>query len=113
MKDPIELEQFFAADIRVGEVIGVRANEKARTPAYVLTVDFGDPLGMKQASAQLMGDYEADELVGRQIVAVVNFPAKHVAGVKSEVLVLAAVEGSGRTIVLQPERKVANGSAVA
>jgi len=113
MKEPIEIEQFFAADIRVGEVTRVQVNEKARTPAYILTVDLGDSLGERQASAQLTGAYEADDLIGRQVLAVVNLPAKRVAGVKSEILVLGAVEATGRTIVLQPERKVANGTAIA
>ena len=82
MKEPIQVEQFFAADIRVGEVTRVQRNERARVPAFVLTIDLGEALGVRQASAQLTDVYQADDLVGRQVLAVVNLPVKRVAGVR-------------------------------
>lgn len=97
--------------MHVGTVRSAAPNEKARHPAYVLEIDFG-PLGMRTASAQLTERYAVDDLIGRQVVAVLNFPPKRVAGVKSEVLVLAAVDEVAGTTLLAPTHPVADGTRV-
>ncbi|HYE57007.1 MAG TPA: tRNA-binding protein [Rhodothermales bacterium] len=107
----IEYAAFERLDIRVGTVLSAERNPQARRPAYVLRVDFG-PLGVKTSSAQLTEHYDPSDLVGRQVIAVVNFEPKRVAGVKSEVLVLASVGDDG-TVLLSPTRPVQNGSRVA
>ncbi len=113
IKEQITLEDFLKVDIRVGTVISSSLNKKARKPAYILEIDFGDEIGIKKSSAQLTENYETNELVGKQICAVVNFPTIRVAGVKSEVLVLAVVSNSAGTTLLQPERIVPNGDKIA
>lgn len=108
----VQIRDFHRIDLRVGTVLKVESNPKAKNPAYVLHIDFGDDLGIKKSSAQITGEYSQDALLKRQVVAVTNFPPRNVAGVVSEVLVLAAVEKSGRTILLEPSSKVLNGSRV-
>ena len=105
------IEQFAALDLRVGTVRSAGPTPRARQPAYLLTIDFG-PLGERSSSAQITDRYAPEELVGRQVVAVVNFPPKRVAGVKSEVLVLGAVDAGGVTL-LRPDAPVPDGSKVA
>ena len=107
---PATIGQFAALDLRIGTVRSAAPNPRARRPAYVLTTDFG-PLGEKCSSAQITDRYAPDELIGRQVVAVVNFPPKRIAGVKSEVLVLGAVDVGGVTL-LRPDAPVPDGSAV-
>jgi tRNA-binding protein len=104
-------DEFLKLDIRVGLITAVDDNTMARVPAYVLTIDFG-PLGTKTSSAQITS-YTKEELLGKQVVAVVNFPVKRVAGVKSECLVLAAVCEQQGTVLLQPGMPVTEGSRVA
>ena len=99
-------------DLRVGTITAAERNAKARQPAYLLTIDFG-PLGIKASSAQLTENYSLEELIGRQVVAVVNFPPKLVAGIKSECLVLAALCEKQGTVLLQPDMLIANGSRIA
>jgi tRNA-binding protein len=106
----IDYELFRKVDMRVGTVVAVRPNEKARVPSYVLTVDLGD-LGTRLSSAQVVDLYDAKDLVGRQVVCVVNFPPKRIAGVKSEVLILG-IDGDGGVVLLAPERQVGNGVRV-
>lgn len=108
----IEPSQFEQVDVRVGTILTAILNPKARQPAYVLTVDFG-PLGIKTTSAQITQNYSPESLIGQQIVAVVNFSPKFVAGIKSEVLVLAAVSERGGTVLLQPNLAVENGAKIA
>ena len=108
--EEIAYSDFLKVDIRVGTIIEAVDNLKARQPAYVLTIDFGE-LGQKTSSAQITQNYSKQELIGKQIVAVVNFPAKRVAGIKSEVLVLAAVCSSG-TVLLEPNIQVNNGARI-
>lgn len=103
---PITFDQFLAIDIRVGCIIAAAPNAKARVPAYVLTIDFGPELGTRTSSAQLTVHYTAAELVGRQVVAVMNFEPKRVAGVKSEVLVLGVPDEDGAVVLLEPTRAV-------
>lgn len=107
----IDYEQFAAVDLRVGTVVAAEINEQARHPAYVLKIDFGE-LGVKTSSAQITEHYQLSELVGLQVVAVVNFPPKRVAGVRSEVLVLASI-GEDGTVLLTPTKQVSNGSRIA
>jgi tRNA-binding protein len=103
---PISFDDFEHIDIRVGRILTVAPNDGARKPAYVLTIDFGTELGVKTSSAQLTVHYPADELVGRQVIAVVNFEPKRVAGVKSEVLVLGVPDADGAVVLLQPTQEV-------
>ncbi len=109
--EEITFADFLKVDMRVGEIIEVTDNLKAKQPAYVLTIDFGE-LGQKTSSAQITQNYTKEELLGKQIIAVVNFPAKRVAGVKSEVLVLAAVCKANGTILLEPNILVENGTRI-
>ena len=109
MENEISFGDFLKVDIRVGTILEAALNPKARKPAYVLKVDFGE-LGIKMSSAQITEHYDAADLPGRQVLAVVNFPPKRVAGVKSEVLVLAAVDEAKGTILIQPEQKVQDGT---
>lgn len=102
---------FQKLDIRVGRVLRVESFPEARRPAYKLTIDFGE-LGHKQSSAQITELYEADQLVGRLVVAVVNFPPKQIATFMSEVLVLGALEEAG-VVLLQPDADVRPGTRIA
>jgi len=108
----ITYEDFAKVDMRVGQVIRVEDFPKARKPAYKLWIDFG-PLGVKTSSAQLTRRYRKDDLVGRQVVAVVNFPPRQIADFKSEVLVLGAVNDDGDVVLLQPDQPVPLGWRIA
>jgi tRNA-binding protein len=109
------IDTFEQVDIRVGQVIACEAFPEARKPAFKLTVDFG-PLGIKRSSAQLTRYYTAESLVGKLVLAVVNFPPRKIAGFKSEVLVLGVpgegIVREGSVVLLQPERAVALGARV-
>lgn len=110
--DPMQpVEGFFAYDLRVGTVVAARVNAGARAPALVLTLDLG-PLGSRTTSAQLTRRYAPETLVGRQVVAVVNFPPKRIAGVRSEVLVLGGLPGEGDVVLLAPDALVPNGTRI-
>jgi tRNA-binding protein len=104
----ISIEDFLKMDIRSGTIISVEAFPKARKPAWKLTIDFGAVLGTKRSSAQITNLYEIHDLIGRQILAVVNFPPRQIADFMSEVLVLGLETEEG-VVLLQPERKVGNG----
>lgn len=110
MNDTITFEDFTKVDLRVGTIIEVHDFPEARQPAYQLTIDFGD-LGIKKSSAQITTLYKKNDLLNRQIVAVVNFPKKQIAKFMSECLVLGAVNGND-VILLNPETKVKNGTLV-
>ncbi len=110
MTKTITFEDFTKVDLRVGTIIEVNDFPEARNPAYQLTIDFG-ALGIKKSSAQITTLYTKDDLLNRQIVAVVNFPKKQIAKFMSECLVLGAVNGKD-VILLNPENKVKNGSTV-
>ena len=110
--EEVTFQEFQRLRIHAGTIVEAAPNPQARVPAYVLRIDFG-PLGLRTSSAQITCNYSAQDLVGRQVVAVVNFPPKRVAGVKSEVLVLGAVSEGEGVVLLQPSFPVANGSPVA
>ena len=105
----INYEDFRKVNIRVGTVLSVKNNEKARHPALVLEVDFGKEIGIKTTSAKITHYYNPDNLVGEQIIAVCNFPTKNIAGVESEVLVLGAMEEDGKVVLVHPSKNVENG----
>jgi tRNA-binding protein len=104
----IEWGDFEKIDIRVGTITEVNDFPKARMPSYQLTIDFGD-LGVKKSSAQITALYDKEELVGRQVVAVVNFPPKQIANFFSECLVLGVYTDKKEVVLLHPDRKVENG----
>lgn len=112
LTEPITWPDFEKIDIRVGTVVAVEPFPQARKPAYKLTINFG-ALGTKRTSAQLTALYKADELVGKQVVAVVNFPPKQIATFRSECLVLGAVSEDGTVTLLQTERPTENGLRIA
>ncbi|MEC3907377.1 tRNA-binding protein [Tamlana sp. 2201CG12-4] len=110
MKDRITFENFSKIDLRIGTIIEVRDFPEARNPAYRLTIDFGE-LGIKRSSAQITLLYKKEDLLNRQIIAVVNFPKKQIATFMSDCLVLGAVKGK-EVILLNPENKIKNGTPV-
>ena len=101
-------DDFMKLDIRVGTVTGAKVFEKARKPAYQLTLDLGDEIGVKRSSAQITDHYKPEELIGRQVLAVVNFPPRQIADFMSEVLVLGTYSEGG-VVLIAPDRKVQNG----
>lgn len=103
MTDPISYADFEKVDVRVGEIIDVQPFPKARNPSYKIQVNFGDDLGTRWSSAQLT-NYLPEELLGRQVMAVVNFPPKNIAGFLSECLILGAPMGDGSVSLLSPTR---------
>lgn len=110
--DSINFSDFQKVDIRTGTIVEAELNPKARKPAYVMKIDFG-PLGMKTSSAQLTENYSAQNLIGKQVVAVVNFPDKRIADVVSQVLVLGAISDEEGVVLLETERGVKNGIPIA
>jgi tRNA-binding protein len=108
----VTFTDFEKIDIRAGKIIAVEEFSRAKKPAYKLTIDFGEEIGMKRSSAQLTKLYSPADLKGKHIVAVVNFPPKNVAGFASEVLVLGLASEDGSVILLEPEREVRPGMKV-
>jgi tRNA-binding protein len=104
----IEWQDFEKIDIRVGTIIEVNDFPKAKKPAWQLTIDFGD-LGHRKSSAQVTDFYEKQELIGKQVMAVVNFPPKQIANFFSECLVLGVYTDKKEVVLIGPDRKVANG----
>lgn len=101
-------EDFEKLDIRVGTIIEATNFEKAKRPAYKLKIDFGEEIGIKNSSAQITDVYDIQELVGKQVLAVVNFPKKQIADFMSEVLVLGTYSSDG-VVLITPDKKVTNG----
>ncbi|AKA34142.1 MAG: tRNA-binding protein [Muricauda sp.] len=108
MGKTIEWPDFAKVDMRVGTVVEVSDFEKARKPAYKIKIDFGTEIGVKKSSAQLTKRYQKEDLLGKQVVAVINFPKKQIADFMSECLILGAVEGDD-VVLLRPDVKVPNG----
>jgi tRNA-binding protein len=105
----INFDDFLQVDIRVGTIVEAGPNAAARKPSYRLLVDFGPEIGRKVSSAQLVQNYGVDELIGRQVAAVVNFPPRQIAKVVSEVLVLGFPDEAGNVVLVAVERPVPNG----
>jgi tRNA-binding protein len=103
------VETFFEVDIRVGRIVAAALNPKAHKPAFRIEIDFG-PLGTRTSSAQLTALYTAEALVGRQVLAVMNFPPRRIAGVESQVLVLGVADVNGAIILLATEREAPLGA---
>lgn len=106
MSDAIGFDDFMKVDIRVGRITRAEPFPEARKPAYKLWVDFGAELGEKKSSAQITEYYEPDALIGRQVIAVVNFPPRQIGPVMSEVLVLGLPDESGKVVLLGPSEDV-------
>ena len=113
MKPQITYDDFEKVDIRVGTVISVKKNEKARKPSLVIEVDFGNEIGIKQSSAQITHYYNEENLKGKQVIAVCNFAEKNIAGIVSQVLVLGAIDSEGKVVLLHPSQKVEDGLSIA
>ena len=113
MKNGITYEDYDKVEICVGTILEVSVNEKARKPAYVLKIDFGEKIGVKTSSAQITSYYKTSELTGKQIMAVCNFPSRNIAGINSEVLILGAIEEDGKVVLFHPSQKVKNGLPIA
>lgn len=109
----ITYDDFKKVQLKLGTILEVRKNEKARKPSFVLKVDFGKEVGIKQSSAQITDYYQEAELVGKQVIGVCNFPTKNIAGVVSEVLILGAIEKDGKVVLLHPSQKTENGLEIA
>ncbi len=105
----ITFDDFLKVDIRVGTVIDVQPFEKARKPAWKLWVDFGSEIGVKKSSAQVTVHYEKEDLMGRQVAAVINFPPRQIADFMSEVLVLGFSDADDAIVLIGPERAVPDG----
>ncbi len=110
--EEVTFEEFQRIRIHAGTIVEAAPNLKARVPAYVVRIDFG-PLGLRTSSAQITRHYTPQGLIGRQVVAVMNFPPKWVAGIRSEVLVLGTVSEDEGVVLLHPSFPVANGTSVA
>jgi tRNA-binding protein len=108
----ITWDDFEKVDIRSGTIIAINDFPKARKPAYQITIDFGGELGIRKSSAQITTHYKKEDLLNRQIIAVVNFPPKQIADFISECLVLGVYDENKDVILLQPERFVINGNKI-
>lgn len=106
------IDEFLSLDLRVGTVKAARPLEGAKKPAYRMEIDFGPEIGLKHSSGQYTVHYRPEEMVGRQVIAVVNFPPRRIAGFMSEVLVLAAPDPEGAHVLLGVERPVPDGGRI-
>ena len=113
MKEQITYDIFDKVDIRIGTVLSVKQNVKARKPSLIIEVDFGNEIGVKQSSAQITHYYKEENLKGKQVIGICNFPEKNIAGVKSQFLVLGAIEEDGKVVLLHPSQKTKNGLKIA
>ena len=113
MKPQITYDIYEKLDIRLGTVLSVRKNEKARKPSLVVEVDFGKEIGIKTSSAQITHYYNSENLVGKQIIGVCNFPEKNIAGIKSQFLLLGSIDDEGKVTLLHPSQKAENGLPIA
>lgn len=103
---PITFDDFMKVDVRVGRIVEAEVFEKARKPAYKLKIDFGPEIGIKRSSAQITVHYTPEDLVGRLVMAVVNFPPRQIGPFMSEVLTLGVPDGEGNVVLVTPERTV-------
>ncbi len=109
MPETIAMEDFDRVDIRVGTIVDAQPFPEARKPALKLVIDFGPELGRKRSSAQIAVHYRADQLIGRQVCAVVNFPPRQIGPFESEVLTLGMPDEDGAVVLIKPDFKVPNG----
>lgn len=107
----LSIDEFDKVDMRVGTIIDVGVNKRARRPAYKIKIDVGEDIGIKTSSAQITDLYSMEELLGKQVIVVINFEPMRIAEVKSEVRILGADTKDG-CVILNPERKVENGSKI-
>ena len=113
MKQEITYEDYNRVEIKIGTVLKVSKNEKARKPSLVVEVDFGEKVGVKKSSAQITHYYNEENLNGKQVIAVCNFPEKNIAGVVSQVLILGSVDSEGKVTLVHPSQKADNGLPIA
>ena len=113
MKEQITYDIFDKVDIRIGTVLSVKKNVKAKKPSLIIDVDFGNEIGIKQSSAQITHYYNDESLKGKQVIGICNFPEKNIAGVKSEFLVLGAIEDDGKVVLVHPSQTTKNGLKIA
>lgn len=107
----IGIEEFNKVDMRAGTILEAKENKKSRNPAYVITIDFGEEIGIKKSSAQITTLYQTDDLVGMQVICCVNLTPMHIGSVKSEVRILGTESEQG-VVLLRPTEKVKNGDRV-
>ena len=112
-KIEITYEDFKKAQIKLGTILEVKNNEKAKKPSLVLKIDFGEGVGIKQSSAQITHYYNKESLIGKQVVGACNFLTKNIAGVIAEALVLGAIEKDCKVVLLHPSQKAENGLEIA
>jgi tRNA-binding protein len=109
----IRFEDFLKVDVRIGTILAAETFPEARKPAYKLKIDFGPAIGEKKSSAQVTVHYTPEELIGRQVAAVVNFPPRQIGPFMSEVLTLGFADAAGDIVLFSPDRKVPDGSRLA
>ena len=109
MINVISYKEFKLVDIRVGTIIAAEENFKLNNPAMILKIDFGEKIGIKKSSAQLIKNYKSEELINKQIAAVVNFESKQIGNLTSEVLVLGFPDSSNEPILIEPNKMIPNG----
>ena len=110
MKDLISYADFTNIEIRLGTIISAELNNQLRKPAFVLKIDFGDEIGVKKSSAQLTKNYKIEQLLHKQIAAVINFPKKQIGDLISEVLVLGFPDDNNEAILISPDKMLVNGA---
>lgn len=108
--EEIGFEDFLKVDVRVGTIIEAEPFPEARKPALKLRIDFGDPIGIRRSSAQIAEHYDPRSLIGRQVLAVVNFPPRQIGPIRSQVLTLGVPDEAGHVILVAPDHKVRNGA---
>ena len=106
----ITFDDFLKVEIRVGTILTAEPFPKARKPAFILTIDFGETIGIKKTSAQITTHYTCEQLISRQVAAVLNFPPRQVGPMKSEVLTLGFGDAEGEVVLFSPDQRVPNGS---
>ena len=113
MKEQITYDVYDTVDIRTGTVLSVKKNAKAKKPSLIIEVDFGNEIGVKQSSAQITHFYNEENLKGKQVIGVCNFPEKNIAGIVSQVLILGSIDKEGKVVLVHPSQKVENGLKIA
>ncbi|MEC9281112.1 MAG: tRNA-binding protein [Bdellovibrionota bacterium] len=108
--EEISFDDFLKVDIRVGEVVSAEVFKEARKPAYILKIDFGPGVGIKKTSAQITEHYSCEDLIGKKVAAVVNFPPRQIGPIRSEVLTLGFSDDSQNVVLFSPDKTVPNGS---